>query len=120
MAKGARDSLPLLASALTAHIASGPEYQSYRREFQAFLHDYLSKRLVHTVGQKLRIAGCDELHEQLKAFIGEIAPTRDMVEHDHLEELASFEVFGPKARLMQGFRDKTIDLVRVVGGLRWD
>jgi hypothetical protein len=116
MGRGAEESLPFLARALVAHVVGDSDFQPNRNEFEAFLRDYLIGRVFESIGQKLRIAQCDGLYGRLLEFIHTIALPPSAATYDRLEEMASYEVFGQKARLMQDFQNKIRCLERAIGG----
>jgi hypothetical protein len=95
---------PFLNDVMAAFVNRDRDLDSEREAFQAFLYDYLHRRLVEGLSRKL--AGSPALLERLEGLVAEIVPMRPAAEYGWLEGAVSLDIFGPKAELMWEFRSK--------------
>jgi hypothetical protein len=104
MCSAAEVASPFINEVMVAFVNHDADLKPDRDAYQAFLYDYLRRRLVEGLSQKL--ADSPRLVEQLKGLVAAIVPTRPKVGYDSLEHAVSIDMFGPKAQLMWEFRER--------------
>ena len=104
---------PFVAKAFTGFVDNDLDLEEDRAGYRAFANAYLNDRLIPAINRKL--GDSRDLKQNLRSIVSELARSPANGDSRRLEEAASIEIFGGKARLMSGFRRRIEELGRATG-----
>lgn len=114
MCEAADKTRPFAIEVFTAFLDNDPDLETERAEYRAFANAYLNGRLIPAIDRKLADSG--DLKKELRDIVQGLVRLPADGDYHRLEEAVSFGIFGGKARLMRGFREKIEDLRRATNG----
>jgi len=115
MSAAVDSNLSFVMEAFTCFLRADPDLEADRAGYFAFVHDYLTRRLVPAVHRKL--GGFDDLKEKLLEIVARIDLPGTGGDYHRLEDAASLDIFGGKARLMGVFQGRIEELRRATRDL---
>jgi hypothetical protein len=103
----------LVVDAFSCFLQRDPDLADNRPEYHAWAQRYLRARLIPGIARKL--AGFDDLNEDLKGSLSKLDFLAPGADFSRLEEATTWKMFDGKSQLMKAFQARIEDLARATG-----